>query len=503
MPCMGRNSRRTVVSAVSVLVLAVAAWQGLDLGLGGESRPVAQVIVPAGQDTCPQLELVTSQTPGQLNLPASDFAALWNSEVLVPQELTVSYNGNLGRYGQLTLSVGGRMYHPNNGTCSSHLDDGPRFVVLEDGLDRQNPTPVPWLSDEDTLRTGSTLTELAGWLGSGTVYMRDSGFDSWSLVVPDDFLIVDAVRPYEAPDPGGDITVAGFNVGNYFTTLGDRGARDAEEFDRQHTKLVAALNGLGAQLIAIAEIENDEGRTLNRLVNGPGGLGPVSGQDWAWVQAEGFGRGNDDIGLAFLYRSDLLAPVGATMADTHAIHNRPPLAQRFRELASGLEFTVVMAHLKSRGGCEPYDPDEGSGCWNERRDSQVRQMLEFIREDVEPFASGGILILGDLNSYALEAPIDRIRDAGFMDLLAEFVPAAERYTYVYQPGVAGYLDHALADTALAGSVCGAAVWHINADEPSFLSWSGARFGPDLYSPDQFRSSDHDPVLVGLDLTGEC
>jgi predicted extracellular nuclease len=45
-------------------------------------------------------------------------------------------------------------------------------------------------------------------------------------------------------------------------------------------------------------------------------------------------------------------------------------------------------------------------------------------------------------------------------------------------------------------VSGAAVWHIDADEPSALDYR-AGGSPDLYAPDPFRSSDHDPVVVGL------
>ena len=44
-------------------------------------------------------------------------------------------------------------------------------------------------------------------------------------------------------------------------------------------------------------------------------------------------------------------------------------------------------------------------------------------------------------------------------------------------------------------------WHINADEPIALDYN-TNFKSDghidtLYAPDAFRSSDHDPVIVGL------
>ncbi len=482
-----------------LLVLAGASWIWFDYGSDKIAPGVSTV---ADADECPQLSLFTELNDGVLQLPTDQLSSQIHRQVTVGTELTVSHNHNLGRYGQLTLSAGGRMHHPNNGTCLTPYDDGPRFLVIDDGLSVQNPDPVPFLAEGGTLRAGTTVTGLTGWLGEEPVYMDASGFSDWFVIDADELTLTPAARPEAPPELPGSLLVAGFNVENYFTSLGSRGARNSREFERQHASLVAALSGLDAGLIGLAELENDEGSTLSRLVNGRDGLAQVTGNAWSWVQGQGFGRGSDEIGLAFLYRSDMLVPVGPTLADTHPVHERPPLMQRFREPASGFEFTVVMTHLKSRGGCAAFDADMGDGCWNERRDNQVRQLLGFLDENVVE-QGAGVLILGDLNSYALENPVSRIKDAGFTDLLAEFVPASERYTYVYQPGVAGYIDHALANEELREFVCGAGVWHINADEPVVKSWSAARFGPDLFEPDAFRSSDHDPVLVSLASDGEC
>jgi len=487
--------RRWLIPLALLPVLAGAGW------LWFEGSGSAPQLPPPGAD-CPRLELAGASEPGVLQLPAEDQLTRLNRDVRVTGELTVTYNHHLGRYGQLTLAAGGRMHHPNNGSCTTPFDHGPRFIVIDDGSREQNPEPVPFLEEQPTIRSGSTVTDLAGWFTEEPVYMADSGFADWFVLQPERLTVQPAARPLVAPDPGGSLQVAGFNVENYFTTLGSRGARNSRELERQHTKLVAALAGLNAQLIGLAEVENDEGETLRHLLNSRDGLTAVTGQQWQWLQGEGFGRGSDDIGLAFIYRSDLLAPVGPTLSDTHPVHERPPLLQRFRELATGFEFTVVMTHLKSRGGCASFDRDTGSGCWNERRDSQVRQLLTFLSQH-DAQRGSGLLLLGDLNAYALEEPVQRLISAGFTDLLAEHVPATERYTYIWQPGVAGYIDHALADSELLEYVCGADIWHINADEPTVLSWSAARFGPDLYSPDPFRSSDHDPVLVGLDPSGKC
>ena len=56
-------------------------------------------------------------------------------------------------------------------------------------------------------------------------------------------------------------------------------------------------------------------------------------------------------------------------------------------------------------------------------------------------------------------------------------------------------------------VIGVADYHINADEPSVLDYNvefkSAGQVASLYAPDQFRVSDHDPVLVGLSPLSEA
>jgi Ca2+-binding RTX toxin-like protein len=70
----------------------------------------------------------------------------------------------------------------------------------------------------------------------------------------------------------------------------------------------------------------------------------------------------------------------------------------------------------------------------------------------------------------------------------------------------GYLDYALANADLLDEVTGVTAWHINADEPDLIDYD-TTFKQDaqdaIYAPDGYRSSDHDPVLVGLNLVPQC
>jgi hypothetical protein len=84
--------------------------------------------------------------------------------------------------------------------------------------------------------------------------------------------------------------------------------------------------------------------------------------------------------------------------------------------------------------------------------------------------------------------MDILRAAGFV-----LGSPASSASYVFN-GLSGSLDHAVLTPNLVGH---AAVekWHLNAAEPEFLEYDVAGAATDITSP--FRSSDHDPVLVGL------
>jgi hypothetical protein len=80
----------------------------------------------------------------------------------------------------------------------------------------------------------------------------------------------------------------------------------------------------------------------------------------------------------------------------------------------------------------------------------------------------------------------------------------EAYSYVFD-GQLGYLDHALASASLAGEISGVTDWHVNADEPDLIDYEMTFKLPAqdaLFAPDPFRYSDHDPVIIGLNVCDE-
>jgi predicted extracellular nuclease len=220
--------------------------------------------------------------------------------------------------------------------------------------------------------------------------------------------------------------------------------------------------------------------------------------------------GTDEIRVAMIYRPSVVTPVGAHAVLTSAVDplfidtlNRPALAQTFAENANGQRFTVVANHLKSKGSdCNAVgDPDtgDGQGNCNITRRNAATALANWLAADPTGSGDPDVLIIGDLNSYAKEDPIGALETAGYTNLVAQFGgPAA--YSYVFG-GQSGYLDHALANTSLAPQVTGVTEWHINADEPIALDYNtnfkSTNHVNTLFAPDAYRSSDHDPVLVGV------
>jgi len=178
------------------------------------------------------------------------------------------------------------------------------------------------------------------------------------------------------------------------------------------------------------------------------------------------------------------------------------VAQSFQEIGTDDVVTVAVNHLKSKGSpCDDVgDPDvgDGQGNCNGTRDKAAQAMVNWLATDPTASGSGDFLIIGDLNSYAMEDPIVTVESAGYTDLIESFLGTGYSngaYSFNFE-SQSGYLDHGLASPSLVTRVTGAGIWNVNADEPRALDYNDFN-QPLLFSPDQFRSSDHDPVIVGV------
>jgi uncharacterized protein len=491
--------------------------------------------------------------PAELPLPLAPedregtFRSLESMRV-VHTELTLVEFFQLERYGTLRLSSGGVFDNPTN-VVSPHDDAAYQAIVdfnaanniyLDDGRSAENSNrlplgevaPLPFLQPGDTLRIGDQLLEQDFVLHYGRVNQFASDLQ-WKLQPIDVDQVAEELqkgrtrpRPSTPPDVDGDLLVASYNVLNYFDGDGQgggfptaRGARTPSELDRQTEKLVAAITKIDADVVGLIEMENDGGEgdgaeefqataTLVDALNEEYGEEVYDFIDTGKI-------GTDAIKQAFIYKPSTVAPTGDYAILDSSVderfddrRSRPALAQTFTELATGEAITVTVNHLKSKGSaCDPEDNDPRQGNCNGVRVRAAQAIADWMNDDPTGEEAVGNLIIGDINAYAEEDPITEILDRGYIDMLKVFAPEGGPVPYSYTfDATQGRLDHALADEDLAPFVTGADEWHINADETQAIDYQEGpgnfrtdEVGELYYQPNEFRSSDHDPVLVGLRL----
>ncbi len=480
-------------------------------------------------------------TPAVINFPLSspdELEAYEGMRVTIPSTLTVTEHFQLGRFGQVVLSSDGASNQPGtdgrldqftqfnapsvSGFAAYQNELAKRRIVLDDGLTVQNPDPIIHgrdgqpLSATNTLRGGDTVTGLTGILDDR---FGDANIGNYRIqpLAPADFQPTNP-RPDEVPDVGGRLKVAAFNVLNYFngdgmgggfTSPEQRGAENQFEFERQRAKLFPAILGLNADVVGLIEIENDGFGPLSAIQDLVDGLNAIAGAGtYAFIDPGTPQVGTDAIAVGFIYKPASVTPVGVTAILDSSVDprfdssvQRPALAQSFMENATGEVFTAVNNHLKSKGSPtgKPGDEDQGDGQGNSNfsRTQAAIALGDWLATDPTGVNDPDYLVMGDLNAYAKEDPITGLEAAGFNNLVDNAT-----YSFVFS-GQWGALDHALATDSLTQQVTGAAKWHINADEPNVLDYNtnfkSANQIDSLFSPDQFRSSDHDPIIVGLNL----
>jgi hypothetical protein len=476
-------------------------------------------------------------TPAIVTLPVdsvSDLERYEGMRVTFPQVLTISEYFNYDRFGEMVLTTDRQiqptaLFEPGSVEAANLADLHRRSrITLDDGLSSQNPDILrhPDGSPFDLsnrFRGGDQVQNVTGVMDEtfGLYRIQPTQGADYTSQNP---------RPAAPDSVGGSLTVAAFNVLNYFSTIDTgadicgpnenlecRGADDAGEFTRQRDKIFAALAAIDADVVGLIEIENHvTDAAVQDLVDGLNNV--VGAGTYAYIATGPIGT--DAIRVALIYKPATVAPVGAhavldTSVDPRFLDdkNRPVLAQSFKENSTGGVFTVAVNHLKSKGSsCDDVgDPDtgDGSGNCNITRTEAAEALVDWLATDPTGSGDGDFLIIGDLNSYDKEDPIDAILEGAddtsvtgddYTDLIAHF-GGEEAYSYVFD-GQIGYLDYGLANDNLLQQVTGTTVWHINADEPDILDYD-TTFKPPaqeaLYEDNAFRSSDHDAVIVGLNL----
>ena len=527
---IGRSVQVTgvVTEYMGLTEITVAAGDLADLG---EAIPIEPATLAFPTDSAERESL-----EGMLLAPAGDF--------------TVTNNYDTNYYGAIALTAGTSpliqpttVVEPGSAEFDSMMAaNAAALVTLDDGASinfnstANKAIPLPYLSNDEPVRIGAaaTFTEPV---------IVDYRFDAWNFQ-PQQQLTADNaadVQPVsfentrtDAPaNVGGDATIASFNVLNYFSTTGDelngcryyndregnpvtvssgcdvRGAANQTSLDRQQAKIVAAINALDADVVSLAEIENSlavgQPTRDEALAELTAALNTAAGSElWAYVASPAALPASEDvIRTAFIYKPGIVQTVGDSVIydDPAFVNARQPLAQAF-ELVGGdasTGFLAIANHFKSKGsgsGSGNTDIGDGQGASNADRVKQANALVAFADEMKADSGLDRVLLSGDFNSYLKEDPIDVLAAAGYVSLGAD--TGKETYSF---GGMIGSLDHIFANAAAGASVSGTDIWNINSVESIALEYSRFNYNvTNFYEPNAFRSSDHDPLVVGLNLT---
>ncbi|MFC6342572.1 ExeM/NucH family extracellular endonuclease, partial [Nocardioides hankookensis] len=480
-------------------------------------------------------------------------------ELVAPQgDFTVTDNYDTNYYASFTLASGDTpLVQPTDvadaqdtaAIAAISAENAAKAVTLDDGQSvnfnsaANKGTPLPWLSKTNPVRVGSAVSfhepvileyRNSLWNFQPTSPVTDSGADVATFT---------NTRTAAPEDVGGDIRLATFNVLNYFPTTGEeyvasgqgsctyyddragnhitdntcgteaspgpRGAATEESLARQQAKIVSAINDLGASIVSLEEIENsvklgqdrDAGvSTLVDALNTAAGAGT-----WAFAPSPAAAdlpptEEQDVIRTAFIYKPADVVLVGGSKVLTGSAafaDAREPLAQGFK--ATGAPdsdaFAVIVNHFKSKGS--GVDDGTGQGNANPDRVAQAHALSDFADGFADDLGTDKIFLTGDFNSYTQEDPLQVLYGDGYVDLQTQFNGGETTYNF---DGLAGSLDHVLANSAAEAMVTGTDVWQINAEESIAFEYSRYNYNAtDFYEPDPYRASDHDPEVVGLDL----
>jgi len=161
-------------------------------------------------------------------------------------------------------------------------------------------------------------------------------------------------------------------------------------------------------------------------------------------------------------------------------NSRKPLAGEFRW--RGRTVFAIANHFNSKGGDQPlfgrFQPPERSS--EVQRHQQAQVVRGFVEDVLEADPRAAIAVLGDLNDFEFSRTLEILEGGGLANLM-ETLPAAERYSYVFE-GNSQVLDQILVSRELLTPKPEYDSVHVNAEFAD-------------------QASDHDPQVARVVVRG--
>ena len=507
-------------------------------GLVAEYQNLTEIKNVSALRICKKANPADIPKPVALTLPLNSMQQLEQLEgmlVKLTQPLIVSdlfgAGYGLGNYGQFAVSSK-LHYQPTELHTADYVvahnlqaEKAKDYLLVDDGDSKPFPRFIPFpnsagFSASNAIRIGDRLNTQPDDALVGVLHAYKQHY----ILIPTldlkrHSLPIKAASWAKKPfvDARSNLVVASMNLGNYFNGKfpSSRGAKTYKGFVMQRQKIVAALSAINADVIAVMELENDGHQADSAIADLTAALNrSISNNEshrhekkpYQYIIPKQSPLGRSTISVGILYRSATVKPVGdvrvlnAKTANFNDKLNRPSLIQTFS--INDKAITIAVNHFKSKGRpCRQTGTlsqrEKIQGHCNQVRTQAAKALAQFLKTKVNN--QQPILIVGDLNSYSQEDPLLALYQAGYTN-----VKQPRQFSYSYQ-GYLGNLDHALVNSALLPKVRSVDAWHINSVEDVLLDYNTKANGhthpsQDHYGePNEKRSSDHDPIIIGLEL----
>lgn len=304
------------------------------------------------------------------------------------------------------------------------------------------------------------------------------------------------------------LTVAAYNVENFSTNT-------ANTPDEKVVKIAKSfvVNMKSPDIITLVEVQDNDGETASgntdasasyeRLI---AAIVAEGGPTYEWTDIapeynQDGGAPGGNIRVGYLYNPDRVTlSAGTKGSSTEAVtwvngelsknpgrildlpqqNTRKPLAAQFE--FQGEKVVVIGAHLNSKGGDQPlFGKNQPPFLGSEAERIELATMInEFIKKGQAQDPDLKVIVAGDMNDFEFTSTLAALK-GGILTNMIEKVPAGERFSYYYQ-GNNQVLDHVLVTNNLAPTTFVDMI-HINAN----------------YMDIHGRASDHDPVLIQVDV----
>lgn len=410
-------------------------------------------------------------------------------------EIYVVPNGGVGSEHQITV---------NGGIKAMEDDFNPEAITIDDIIHQITSDSTKQFIDPNMkIKTGDKFEsdEIAGVMSYGFGKYKVINTEKLPSIIP-----VGKDREVTSIDKvDNKLTIATYNVENFHKGVGTRIQKLAETI---------VTNLKTPDIIGLIEVQDNNGASSGTteanesymaLINAIKALGgPEYGYtDVAPIAEQDGGEPGGNIRPGFIYRKDRVtlvnkprgtATVGVTVSENGLSVNpgridptnkafedsRKPQVAEFE--FKGEKVFVIANHLNSKGGDESLfsinQPPVRSS--EVQRHKQAAVLNSFIKDLQANIPDANIVTLGDMNDFEFSETLRILKGDEMINMIEE-LPVEERFTYNFN-GNSQVLDHILVSNNLRDKTI-ADVVSINSQ----------------FTEDYGRISDHDPVLIQMDL----